>query len=88
MTIVDYLAAWDPYGLIDETLNLDEYSVEAAEVKFKYSSSMSADEVGILIHSIMVDKFEHDFPGLIDECKRRGSVIKQVIEQGEKVLDN
>jgi hypothetical protein len=81
MNIEEYFKAWDPYGLIVSNENEDEYSKEVSQIKERYAENMQDSDVGKLIYDVLLENFEHDFPGLQAECIRRSGLIKNLLHK-------
>lgn len=78
--ISEYLAEWDPHGLIEFGAPKEEYSVEATEIKLAYKTNMNDDEVGNLAYTILAQRLG-DFPSLKQDCMARGPELKRLLDE-------
>lgn len=79
--LLDYFADWDPMGFIERLdAPRDEYSLESATVKLKYTSNMSSEQVGVLTYNVFIELIESDYDGFREECIARGKEIKAILD--------
>jgi hypothetical protein len=79
-TIEEYLATWDPMGLIArDGAPRDEYDQEAAAVRTGFSPGMTEHELAALIHRVFVEYMEIDPPGFEADCYGRAHQVRQLL---------
>lgn len=79
MDLETYIAAWDPYKVVEFGINNDEYSQDVKDIKQQFRDTMKDKDVGELVHSVFAENFAQAYPGLKDECLRRGGAIKRLL---------
>ena len=79
-TLSEYLADWDPMGFIThDGAPMDEYRADAGEIKLKFKSDMSEDEVAQLVYDVLTDRVGLNPQGFRDECFRRSAELKECL---------
>lgn len=80
--LTEYFADWDPLDFIaDLQAPRDEYSLEAQAICERFSSRMTAEEVGVLTYQVFVEFIEVDYEGFREEAIERGEAIKAIIDK-------
>ncbi len=80
MTLSEYLAAWDPMGFIEDLkAPVDEYNLEAAEIKLKFTANMSTDEVAKLVYKVFDELIGVDTPHFRQECEERATEMQKLL---------
>lgn len=59
----------------------DEYSLEAAEMKLKYRSQMSDDEIVNMTFGIFDDLIGVDNPNFREECTQKVSDLRKILDK-------
>ena len=87
MSIYDYIAKWDPMGLIQSGYPKDEYRSEAFEIIFQYRTSMTEADVAELVHRVFVERLELDPKGFKEQTLERSGELKRILEQEAEKSD-